>query len=106
MPRTLLPKNLGNSLRYLPEEDIKRLADAVSTEMKRRGLMSVAQSPAAPKPQARAPRTDETDPILSQLTKSQINLIRSSIQAGVKPAALSRQFGWTRAQITAALASR
>jgi hypothetical protein len=30
-------------------------------------------------------------------------LIHSSTQAGVKPAALSRQFGLTRAQITAVL---
>jgi hypothetical protein len=46
---------------------------------------------------------ESLDAILSQLTRPQISLIRSSIKAGVKPTALQRQFGLTRAQITAAL---
>jgi hypothetical protein len=56
-----------------------------------------------PKSKPQVARSNKPDPILSELTRSQINLIRSSIQAGVKPGTLSRQFGLTRAQITAAL---
>ena len=95
-PRTLLPQNLAASLRHLPEPDILRLAEAVEVEMQNRGLTG-------PKPKNVAPTKTKVDPILSKLTRSQISLIRSSIQAGVKPSALSRQFGLTRAQITAAL---
>jgi hypothetical protein len=96
--RRLLPYDLAASLRHLPDEDVMRLAEAVAAEMKNRQL----SAPAPPDPPL---RPVAVDPVLSQLTRAQINLIRSSIQAGVKPAALSRQFGLTRAQIAAALRS-
>jgi hypothetical protein len=95
-PHSVLPHNLEASLRHLLEQDIVRLAEAVAAEMERRGL-TAAKEP------NQSPRKGASDPVLLQLTRSQISLIRSSIQAGVKPAALSRQFGLTRAQITAAL---
>ncbi|WP_044037670.1 hypothetical protein [Octadecabacter arcticus] len=94
--RTVLPHNLAASLKHLPEHDIMRLTEALAVEMGSRGLT-------AAKEKNQPPRKNAPDPVLSQLTGSQISLIRSSIQAGVKPAALSRQFGMTRAQITAAL---
>jgi hypothetical protein len=72
------------------------LRDAVAAETRRRGL-------AEPKQREKGADKGKPDPILLELTRSQISLIRSSIKAGVKPAALSRQFGLTRAQITAAL---
>ena len=96
MPRIVLPQNLAASLRHLSDRDILRLWDAVAAETQSRGLSQ-------PKQKGQISSKDKPDPILSQLTRSQISLIRSSIQAGVKPAALSRQFGLTRAQITAAL---
>lgn len=96
VPKTVLPHNLAASLKRLPERDVMRLAEALAVEMKSRGL-TVAKEKNQPLSKS-AP-----DPVLSQLTGSQISLIRSSIQAGVKPAALSRQFGMTRDQITAAL---
>lgn len=96
VPRIVLPQNLAASLRHLSDRDILRLWNAVMTEKQSRGLSE-------PKQKGQRSSKDKPDPILSQLTRSQISLIRSSIQAGVKPAALSRQFGLTRAQITAAL---
>jgi hypothetical protein len=95
-PATLLPQNLAASLQHLTEQDLIRLRDAVAEETQRRGL-------GAQKPGEKGACEDKPDPILSELTRSQISLIRSSIKAGVKPAALSRQFGLTRAQITAAM---
>ena len=73
-----------------------RLAEALAAEMDRRGLVAAKEN-------NQAPRKVAPDPVLSELTRSQISLIQSSIKAGVKPAALSRQFGITRAQITAVL---
>jgi len=96
VPKTVLPQNLAASLQHLPEHDIMRLAEALAIELDRRGLTAAKEKT---KPQSKS----APDPVLLQLTRSQISLIRSSIQAGVKPAALSRQFGLTRAQITAAL---
>ena len=95
-PPTLLPQNLAASLKHLPEQDLVRLRDGVAAEMQRRGLDGAKQ-------RAQGSGNVEPDPILSELTRAQISLIRSSIKAGVKPAALSRQFGLSRAQITAAL---
>ena len=94
--RTLLPQNLAASLRYLLDQDIMRLAAAVAVEMDHRKL-------ATPEAASQSSPTTVADPVLSRLTRAQISLIRSSIRAGVKPAALSRQFGLTRAEIAAAL---
>jgi uncharacterized protein (DUF433 family) len=96
LPRTVLPQNLAASLRHLPEQDIVRLVEALAVEMDRRGLTVT-------KEKTKQPSKSGPDPILSQLTGSQISLIQSSIKAGVKPPALARQFGITRAQISAAL---
>lgn len=95
-PKTVLPQNLAASLRHLAEQDIRRLAEALAVEMDRRGL-------AAAKENNQSPRNGAPDPVMSKLTRSQISLIQSSIKAGVKPAVLSRQFGITRAQITAVM---
>jgi hypothetical protein len=94
--RTFLPLNLAASLRYLPDQDILRLAAAVAVEMDHRKL-------ATPEAVSQSSPTTVADPVLSRLTRAQISLIRSSIRAGVKPAALSSQFGLTRAEIAAAL---
>lgn len=94
--RTFLPLNLAASLRHLPDQDILRLAEAVSAEMDHRKL-------SAPEATGKTSQTTAADPVLSRLTRAQISLIRSSIRAGVKPATLSRQFGLSRAEIAAAL---
>lgn len=99
MQRTVLPQNLAASLRHLSDHDLLRLSTAVAEETQRRGLSE-------PRPKPQVSPSSKPDPILSELTRSQISLIRSSIQAGVKPGTLSRQFGLTRAQITAALKAR
>lgn len=95
--KSFLPRDLTGSLSHLCEQDITRLAEAVNTEMQRRGL-SVTVPGAAP-----SRRTRKLPPDLPNLTRSQISLIRSSIKAGVKPSVLSRQFGLSQAQIRAAL---
>jgi hypothetical protein len=94
--RSVLPLNLAASLRHLSEQDMMRLAEAVAAEMEYRGLSDSKQK-------RQLSGKNKPTPVLAELTRSQISLIRSSIRAGVKPAALSRQFGLTRAQITAAL---
>lgn len=95
-PRAVLPHNLEGSLRHLPEDDLFRLAKAVEAEMQTRGL-------AAMPPQNGSSAKQKVEAPIGDLTRAQISLIRSSIKAGVKPGVLSRQFGLTRAQITAAL---
>jgi len=99
--RRLLPHDLDVALKYLTDGELAALAKAVECETSRRAPEPETKSSV---PQASAPQKPKA-PSVEGLTQSQVNLIRSSVKAGVKPATLSRQFGLTRSQITAALSS-
>lgn len=101
-PRRLLPHDLDLSLKYLSEGELQRLAEAVGFEMRRRKIAGARASGSATT--TLSPEAEKT-PVkdVAGLTPGQITLIRASVKAGVKPAALQRQFGVTRAQITAVL---
>ena len=99
--RRLLPHDLGGALKYASNEDLKELRDAVSQEMKRRNLPP-KKTPGGPVKKKIA----KADHPVDDLTRSQINLVRASIQAGVKPAVLARQFGISLASIRTVLAQK
>ena len=99
--RRLLPHDLDVALKYLTDGELAALAKAVEQEKLRRSPEPAASTPSVQKPVPKKAGTSSVE----GLTQSQINLIQSSVTAGVKPATLSRQFGLTRAQITAALKS-
>lgn len=99
--RRLLPHDLDVALKYLTDGELAALAKAVEQEKLRRSPGPADKIPVAQKRSQQKPIT----PTVEGLTQSQVNLIRSSVKAGVKPAALSRQFGLSRDQITAALKS-
>jgi len=99
----LLPQNLDASLSYLSDDELERLAAAVAAQLRSRGFPAGKISStsagtkrgASPRPQRKA----------QSLTAPQVNLIKAAIKAGVKPPALARQFGITKAQIEAALSN-
>ena len=95
----LLPHDLDVALKYLTDGELKARAAAVCREQARRGHVSEPEKVAAPE----AARASSELPDVEGLTRSQVSLIRASIKAGVKPGALSRQFGINQAQIRAAL---
>ena len=97
--RRLLPHDLDVALKYLTDGELKELVAAVGRDQARRGHVSEPEKVAAPE----AARTSSELPDVEGLTRSQVSLIRASIKAGVKPGALSRQFGINQAQIRAAL---
>ena len=99
--RRLLPHDLEVALKYLTDGELAALAKAVEQEKLRRSPEPAASAPSVQKPVQKKIITSSVE----GLTQSQVNLIRSSVKAGVKPATLSRQFGLSRAQITAALKS-
>jgi hypothetical protein len=99
--RRLLPHDLDVALKYLTDGEFAALAKAVEQEKLRRSPQAAASAPKVQKPVQKKAATSNVE----GLTQSQVNLIRSSVKAGVKPATLSRQFGLSRAQITAALKS-
>ena len=82
-------------------EDLKELRDAITQEMKRRNLpqQNAPEAPARKQPA-------KADQPTHGLTRSQVSLVRASIEAGVKPAVLARQFGISLASIRAVLAQR
>jgi len=99
--RRLLPHDLGRALQYASDEELKELREAVQQEMKRRNL------PLDPRPEAAVKnKPSKADHPGHDLTRSQISIVRASIQAGVKPAVLARQFGISLAAIRAVLAQR
>lgn len=90
--------------------ELQRLSEAVAFEMRRRKLAAVRSAPTNAPGAASDPVGDEKGKSTAneaekgpKLTVAQINLIRSSIKAGVTPAVLQRQFGISRKQITAVL---
>jgi hypothetical protein len=97
-----LPHDLDVALKYLTDGELKALAVAVGKEQVRRGQHAETTPQTAPKA-APAGQPSSSMPSVEGLTQSQVNLIRASIKAGVKPGALSRQFGISQAQIRAAL---
>lgn len=99
----LLPHDLDVALKHLTDGELARLLEAVTFETRRRGLMGAGPLEKRKDPQ---PSRKQEPNALSELTQSQINLIRSSIKAGVKPNVLARQFGLSKAQIRAALSGQ
>ena len=98
----LLPHDLDGALKHLTDGELATLSAAVGKEQARRGHVSEPEKVAASEP-AQAARASSELPDVEGLTRSQVSLIRASIKAGVKPGALSRQFGINQAQIRAAL---
>lgn len=99
--RRLLPQDLGRAWQYASDEELQELREAVQQEMKRRNL------PLDPVPEVLTKnKSSKADNPGHDLTRSQISLVRASIQAGIKPAVLARQFGISLAAIRAVLAQR
>ena len=99
-----MPHDLDIALKYLTDGELTALSVAVGKEQVRRGHGAEPEKVAASEP-AQAARPSSELPDVEGLTRAQVSLIRASIKAGVKPGALSRQFGISQTQIRAALKS-
>jgi hypothetical protein len=89
-----LPTDLAGSLTYLDDAQIERLQEAVAVEINRR---KQGASPA--ETLLETTRTSETPSAssntadnLKDLPQAKANLIRASFEAGLKPAAIARNF--------------
>ena len=92
-PGTLaLPANLGRSLRHLDDEDLDRLLEAAAAEARRRGRPDGKTS--------RGRARGKSAPV----TAGQEKLILAAFEAGLKPAAIAREFRLSRAQVEGVLA--
>ena len=102
LPNLALPADLGRSLRLLDDAGLDRLMKAVIEEAGRRGLDTPDGSPGAgrgakePGP-AKTPRTEagaSDRPVA--VTPGQERLILAAFEAGLKPAAIAREFRLSR----------
>lgn len=92
----LLPKDLSGALQHLDDAELDRLLAAVTGEAERRGrLLKLA-------PASTASRGEQT---AVALTRGQLNAVRAAFKAGVKPSAISRQFGISQSDVRKALAT-
>ena len=101
----LLPSDLKTSLAVLSETEFARLLTSVITEASRRGLRTpalperVVQSALAEAPRRSKSKTGSSEGV----TATKANLVRAAIKAGVKPSAIARQFGLSKAAISEVL---
>jgi len=93
--RVTLPTDLSGSLKYLDDAQLKRLQDAVALEINRRkqgaslqeaGLPQTAGTSSQPATLGNESNTPQDIPL------AKANLIRASFKAGLKPAAIARNF--------------
>lgn len=101
-PRLALPGNLAGSLRHLDDDQLETLLRAANAEAERRGWKS-------PQADLRGPRRDVTgtSPRASArkraesrtLTPGQEKIVRAALAAGVRPAAIAKQFGIPRTHV-------
>ena len=80
--RIRLPSDLPRSLEYLDDAELRKLRDAVNDEIARRGQKGVAKGSVRP-----------ADEEAVRIPEGQVNLIRASFKAGLKPAAIARTLG-------------
>ena len=89
--RIRLPSDLSASLKYVENDELERLREAVSSEIERRGL-SVSHSKTAElstqTDHRSARRNKEREP--REIPVGKASLIHASFKAGLKPAAIAR----------------
>jgi DNA invertase Pin-like site-specific DNA recombinase len=103
--RHFLPKDLAGALKRLDDVEIDTLLAAVTTEAERRGRRP--PGPAKEKPVADAKpqrRQEAAEDGAGSLTTGRLNAVRAAFKAGVKPAAIARQFGISQSDVRKALA--
>jgi hypothetical protein len=94
-PSYQLPSNLPSALSHLDDDQLERLFIAVNGELERRGKTAPIR------------KTIERKPLAEEgalpLAFGKLNAIRAAFKAGVKPSAISKQFGVSQADVHRAL---
>jgi hypothetical protein len=106
-PSVLLPNDLEASLATLNDRDFELLLVAVTKEAARRGdRVKVPDAPTnATIPVKLSPKSERKAPLAHDIPIAKANLVHAAFKAGVKPAAIARQFGISHALIRELLRS-
>ena len=104
-PGLTLPADLGRSLRLLDDDALDRLVEAAVGESRRRGRAVPRGAPGEsrqaepPGPTKRPPKTARAPDRAGAVTPGQERLILAAWEAGLKPAAIAREFRISRAAV-------
>ena len=93
-PTYQLPRNLPSALSHLDDDQLERLFMAVNVELERRGKIAPIRTI-----ERKLPAEEASPP----LAFGKLNAIRAAFKAGVKPSAISKQFGVSQADVHRAL---
>ena len=109
-PGIALPAELGRSLRLLDDAQLDRLMKAVADEVRRRGCAapdgpSVAGRSARPVPAKTALAKPGEPDNAATVTSGQQRLILAACEAGLKPAAIAKEFRVSRATVQSVITS-
>src|SRR6516165_184845 len=109
--RVTLPSDLSRSLKYLDDDQLNRLLEAVAVEINRRNQGRPKSETAAAAPtrasspgQSASIRNDKIGGI-EKIPEGTANLIRASFRAGVKAAEIARTFRISRSAVSRILSS-
>ena len=101
-PRLALPGNLARSLRHLDDAQLEELLRTATAEARRRGLTT------GEKERGRGHRKDAVSKSdsgtsagkrASMISPGLERVVRAALEAGVKPAAIAREFRLQRAEV-------
>ena len=104
--RIRLPSDLAASLKYVGNDELERLRDAVSLEINSRGLSVPQTKPAvlsSPTDHRSVRRNKETEP--REIPVGKASLIHASFKAGLKPAAIARSLRISQSLVRDVLSS-
>jgi len=91
-PSIGLPSDIANLLQYLKDTDLHRLRAAVEAEIARRKEgASTAERNEASAPPASRPVSKAAE--IVEIPEGKANLVRASLDAGLKPPTIARTFG-------------
>ncbi len=103
-PEIALPADLGRSLRLLDDAQLDRLAEAVTDEVRRRGRSMPRKQTAntgSPRPTVAKEACARPDKLerASTVTAGQERLILAAFDAGLRPAAIAKEFRVSRSTV-------
>jgi hypothetical protein len=90
--RIRLPSDLSASLKYVDNDELERLREAISSEINRRNPSLPQTKPAAPSSSAdhRSVDRHKKERESREIPVGKVSLIEASFRAGLKPAAIAR----------------
>lgn len=91
----ILPADLELGLARLDRGELNRLAKAVMSEFRRRGLSLQTETDDTARSTSAAQHVRASEPPTERprLSQARMNAVRAAVRAGVKPTMVARQFG-------------